>query len=389
MVIPYGRQSISEKDIEAVVEVLQSDYLTQGPVVPSFERALSEYVGAGYGVATNSATSALHIACMSLELGSDDVIWTSPITFVASANCGLYCGAGVDFVDIDPVSFNICPVALKEKLEQAAKANSLPKILIVVHMAGQSAKMEEIGKLAQQYGVAVIEDASHAIGGKYRGEPVGSCKWSDITVFSFHPVKIITTAEGGMAVTNSRDIAMKLELLRSHGVTRQPSLMHSSSPEPWYYEQIALGYNYRMTDLQAALGMSQLCRVDEFVELRTKAAAIYERDLMDLPLTLPGTDGHVQSSWHLYIIQIDPGRTDVSRGDAFRLLRDKGIGVNVHYIPVYKQPFYRANGFKDYELPVSENFYKYCISIPLFPGIIGKGQSTVISALREVLTECG
>lgn len=387
MFIPYGKQSISNEDIKAVIDVLQSDFLTQGPAVPKFERAVCEYVSAGYGIATNSATSALHIACMSLDLGSDDVIWTSPITFVASANCGLYCGAGVDFVDIDPLSFNICPISLKEKFEKAAKTNSLPKILIVVHMAGQSARMEEIGKLAQQFGVSVIEDASHAIGGKYREEPVGCCKWSDITIFSFHPVKIITTAEGGMALTNSPDIAMKMELLRSHGVTRQPNLMHSSNPDPWYYEQIALGYNYRMTDLQAALGNSQLCRVDEFVELRTEAAAIYQRDLMDLPLILPGTDRYTESSWHLYIIQIDPSRTDISRGEAFRLLRDKGIGVNVHYIPVYKQPYYRANGFKDYELPASENFYKYCISIPLFPEIIGKDQSKVIGALREVFVQ--
>lgn len=385
--IPYGKQSISADDIEAVVDVLRSDFLTQGPVVPQFEEAVCKYVGSRFGMAANSATSALHIACLALGLCEGDLLWTSPITFVASANCGLYCGAELDFVDIDADSFNMCPNALKIKLEEAASSNRLPKVLVVVHMAGNSAPMEQISRLARQYEIAIIEDASHAIGGSYQGKPIGNCEWSDVSIFSFHPVKIITTGEGGIAVTNSSEIASRMEIFRSHGVTRNRELMDSSQPEPWYYEQIALGYNYRMTEIQAALGKSQLCRVDNFVQQRAEAASIYARELSHLPLKLPSESYQASSSWHLYIIQINNDLTDLSRLEVFQRLRDKSIGVNVHYIPVYRQPYYRAMGFFNEAFPAAESFYEQCISIPLFPEVIGSRQTKVIEALNEVFPE--
>ncbi len=253
--IPYGKQEITQADIDAVVEVLKSDFLTQGPMVPKFEQSVADHVGANHAVAVNSATSALHVACMALGLEQGDWLWTSPITFVASANCGLYCGAQVDFVDIDPQTYNLCPVALKSKLEHAKRENRLPKVVVAVHLCGQPCNMQGIGALAKEYGFKVIEDASHAIGGKYQGEFIGNSRYSDITVFSFHPVKIVTTAEGGMAVTNDDELAEKMNLLRSHGITRDPALMTREPDGPWYYQQVGLGYNYRMTELQAALGV--------------------------------------------------------------------------------------------------------------------------------------
>ncbi|WP_285425072.1 UDP-4-amino-4,6-dideoxy-N-acetyl-beta-L-altrosamine transaminase [Pseudomonas sp. efr-133-TYG-103a] len=383
--IPYGRQDITQADIDSVVEVLQSDFLTQGPKVPEFEARVARHVGAKYALAVNSATSALHIACLALDLGPGDRLWTSPVTFVASANCGVYCGASVDFVDIDPKTYNICPNALSLKLEDAAREGKLPKVLVVVHLCGQSCDMQAIHALAMRYSFKVIEDASHAIGGKYKGHFIGGCQYSDITVFSFHPVKIVTTAEGGLVLTNSAALSGRMELLRSHGITRNPDLMEEASPAPWYYEQIDLGYNYRMTELQAALGISQLDRLDEYVSKRHALAARYDDLLASLPVVTPWQHPESYSGFHLYVIRLQLDQISKSRLEVFRSLRAQGIGVNVHYIPVYKQPYYKQMGFSGEDFPESEAYYEEAISLPLFPTMSEVDQDTVIAALHQAL----
>jgi len=385
--IPYGRQSISQDDIDAVVEVLRSDFLTQGPAVPRFEAAVTAYCGAAHAVAVNSATSALHLACLALGVGPGDIVWTSPITFVASANCALYCGAKVDFVDIDPRTFNMSPEALQRKLEQAQKNGELPKVVIPVHMCGQSCDMAAIHELSRQYGFRIIEDASHAIGGRYRGEPVGNCRYSDITVFSFHPVKIITTGEGGMALTNDAELAAKIRLLRTHGVTRDPALMDNASHGPWYYEQVALGFNYRMTDLQSALGMSQMKRLDEFVGQRNVLARRYDDSLAELPVVVPWQHPDCYSSFHLYVVQLQLDEISKSHRDVFVELRAAGIGVNLHYIPVYFQPYYRHLGFEPRHCEEAEDYYTRAISLPLYPDLRETQQAAVVKALTSVLRQ--
>lgn len=375
--IPYGRQDISQADIDAVVDVLKSDFLTQGPQVSAFETAIKQATGAGHALAVNSATSALHIACMALDLGPGDILWTVPNTFVASANVGLYCGADVDFVDIDPATYCMCPVALAAKLETAAAQGKLPKVLIPVHFAGQSADMAAISALARAHDIRVIEDASHAIGASYLGAPVGNCAHSDICVFSFHPVKIITTAEGGVATTNDPDLASKMDLARSHGVTRDPALMQNDSTGGWYYEQISLGYNYRMTEMQAALGASQMHRLAEFVTRRNALATRYNSLLSDLPVTLPQQNPDAYSAFHLYPVQVQ------NRAAAFAHLRDNGIGVNVHYIPVHTQPYWQARGFKQGDFPNAETYYNHAISIPLYAGLSDQDQDRVAQVLAD------
>lgn len=380
--IPYGRQDISQADIDAVERVLRSDFLTQGPVVPQFEQAVAKRVGAAHGVAANSATSALHIACAALDLGPGDLLWTAPNTFVASANCGRYCGADVDFVDIDADTFNICADKLAGKLEQAAKAGRLPKVLVAVHMCGQSPDMVRIAALARAHGVRVIEDASHSIGADYLGAPVGNCAHSDITVFSFHPVKIITSAEGGMALTNDAGLAARMERLRSHGITRDPALMTHASDGPWYYQQLELGWNYRMTEMQAALGLSQLDRLDAFIARRRALADAYDVALAEMPLDLPGRLAGAVSSWHLYVIRLH----DATRhGAVFEGLRADGIGVNLHYIPVHLQPYYRGLGFGPGDCPVAEDYYARAMSIPLYAGLSDADQAQVVAALGRHL----
>lgn len=384
--IPYGKQDIQQQDIDAVIDVLQSDFLTQGPNVPAFEQAVANRVGAEYALAVNSATSALHIACLALDLGPGDVLWTTPVTFVASANCGLYCGADVDFVDIDPATYNISVEALKTKLQQAAARDCLPKVLVVVHLCGQPCEMAAIKALADQYGVKVIEDASHAIGGKYRGEYIGNGQYSDITVFSFHPVKIITTAEGGMALTSSKALAEKMDLLRSHGITRDTEKMTHASHGPWYYQQIDLGFNYRMTELQAALGLSQLERLDEYVAKRHELAATYDELLETLPVTTPFQHPDSYSGLHLYVIRLQRDKIERSHREVFEALRAQGIGVNLHYIPVHTQPYYQNLGFVAEDFPNAMAYYHEAISLPMHPNLTDDEQRTVVSALNKALS---
>lgn len=383
--IPYGRQDISEEDIQAVVDVLRSDFLTQGPAVPKFERAICDYTGVKYAIAVNSATSALHIACESLGLGEGDWLWTTPITFVASANCGLYCGAQIDFVDIDPVTWNLSPEVLKTKLKKAKQENCLPKVLVVVHLCGLPCEMESIHALSKEYGFFIIEDASHAIGGEYKSESIGSCLYSDITVFSFHPVKTMTTGEGGMAVTNQASLASKMELLRSHGVTRDPEKMTHETGGAWYYQQIALGYNYRMTDMQAALGVSQLSRLDKFVKKRHKLADFYDKELSTLPLQLPYRSSDKYSGLHLYVIRLQKNEIRRSHNHVFDFLRANGIAVNLHYIPVHTQPYYEKMGFRLGDFPQAEIYYKEAISLPMFPTLTELQQNKVITTLKEAV----
>jgi len=383
--IPYGRQDITQDDIDSVIEVLKSDFLTQGPKVPLFEQAVAKKVGSEYAVAANSATSALHIACLALDLGPGDRLWTSPITFVASANCGLYCGATVDFVDIDPQTYNLCPKALEEKLIQAKNHNRLPKIVVPVHLCGQSCDMRRIHELSKQYNFKIIEDASHAIGGEYFGSPIGGCKYSDITVFSFHPVKIITTAEGGIATTNQSNLASKMDLYRSHGVTRDPSLMKYESDGSWYYEQIELGYNYRMTELHAALGISQMTRLDEYVACRHSLAYRYNDMLADLPVVVPWQHPDSYSSLHLYVIRLRLDHINSSHRKVFEELRALGIGVNLHYMPVYNHPYYQKLGLESEKFPEAERYYAEAISLPLFPLLTEIQQDQVVDALRASL----
>ena len=384
--IPYGCQDITQDDIDLVVEVLRSDYLTQGPRVPDFERAVAQHVGAKHAVAVNSATSALHIACLALALKPGDWLWTSPITFVASANCGLYCGARVDFVDIDPKTYNLCPVALEQKLEVAERNGCLPKIVVAVHLCGQSCDMAAIHALSLKYGFKIIEDASHAIGGKYRGTLIGGGQYSHVTIFSFHPVKIITTAEGGMALTNDDAIAENMNLFRSHGITRDPVLMTKPSEGPWYYQQIALGFNYRMTELQAALGYSQINRLDAYVARRHELARYFDALLSDLPVVTPWQHPDCYSGMHLYVIRLQPDRIDKTRAEVFQQMRDLGIGVNVHYIPVHLQPYYQAMGFKSGDYPEAERYYSEALSLPLFPKLNTSQQQFISQSLRGILS---
>lgn len=385
MLIPYARQDINEQDIQEVVAVLQSPWLTQGPAVQRFEQAVADYCGAKYAVAVNSATSALHIACLAAGLGPGDRMWTSPNTFVATANCGLYCGAEVDFVDIDPLTYNLSPAALEEKLARAAEKGQLPKVVIPVHFAGQSCAMDKIAALAKTYGFTLIEDASHAIGGSYLGEKIGSCAFSDMVVFSFHPVKIITSGEGGMVLTNNPELYQKLLRLRSHGITREPEFMTKEADGPWYYQQIELGYNYRMTDIQAALGYSQLRRLEEFVSHRHVLANRYNRLFKDYPLTLPWQDPNGFSAFHLYVIRLQTDRIDKTHRDVFESLREKGIMVNLHYIPVYTQPYYENLGFKPGLCPEAERYYQEAITLPLYAALTEEEQDQVVAALGEVL----
>lgn len=383
--IPYGRQDITQEDIDAVVAVLRSDFLTQGPCVPAFETAVARHVGAAHGVAVNSATSALHIACLALGLGPGDWLWTTPITFVASANCGLYCGAQVDFIDIDPRTYNLCPQALEEKLLAAQAAGRLPKVLVAVHLCGQPCDMAAIHALGQRFGFRIIEDASHAIGGKYKGEFIGNSRYSDITVFSFHPVKIVTTAEGGMAVTNDPQLAEKMALLRSHGITRDPRQMTHPADGPWYYQQIDLGFNYRMTELQAALGISQMQRLDQYVARRHELAIRYDNLLAALPVTRPWQHPDSYSGLHLYVIRLQLDKIGKTHLEVFESLRQQGIGVNLHYIPVHLQPYYQTMGFKRGDYPEAERYYAEAISLPMFQTMSLEQQDTVLAALGTAL----
>lgn len=386
--IQYGKQDINEADVQAVVRVLTSDYLTQGPAGPKFELAVANRCQARHAVAVTNATAALHIACLALGLGPGDRLWTSPISFVASANCALYCGAQVDFVDIDPRSYNLCPEALAAKLAVAASNGTLPKIVVAVHMAGQSCDMQAIASLAGQYGFAVIEDASHAIGGLYQNQPIGNCRYSDITVFSFHPVKIITTGEGGMALTQRDDLAHQLRLLRSHGITRDEDLMTEVPHGKWYYQQVALGFNYRMTDIHAALGLSQLERIDHFLNTRRNLANRYSALLTtkDWPVITPWQHPETMSAWHLYVIQVDRQLSRVEHKEVFNRLWDAKILVNLHYIPIHMQPWYKKMGFKEGDFPVAEEYYRQAISLPLHAVLSEAQQDQVIQALEAALT---
>jgi UDP-4-amino-4,6-dideoxy-N-acetyl-beta-L-altrosamine transaminase len=384
--IPYGRQEITQADIDAVVHVLQSDFLTQGPMVPRFENTVAHHVGARHAVAVNSATSALHLACLALGLRPGDWLWTSPITFVASANCALYCGAQVDFVDIDPQTYNMSVERLAEKLAIAEKIGKLPKIVVPVHMCGQPCDMAGIHALSRKYGFRIVEDASHAIGSKYKGEPIGNGRYSDITVFSFHPVKIITTGEGGLAVANDAQIAERMALLRSHGITRDPTRMTHEPDGGWYYQQIDLGFNYRMTEMQAALGLSQMARIEEYVASRHALARDYETKLAELPVTTPWQHPDGYSGLHLYVIRLQLARIDKSHREVFDTLRESGIGVNLHYIPVHRQPYYQRLGFNLGDYPESERYYAEAISLPMYSALTRRQQDTVVVALGQALT---
>ena len=382
--IYYGHQHITEKDIQAVERVLHSDWLTQGPAIEAFEKKVANYCGAKYAVAVTNATSALHIACKAAGLGEDDVLWTSPITFTASANCGRYCGADVDFVDIDDKTYNMSVAELRHKLETAVKK---PKVVIPVHLAGQSCDMEAIKALADEYGFKIIEDASHATGADYKNTKVGSCCYSDMTVFSFHPVKIVTTGEGGIVLTNNKELYEKLKLYRSHGITRDSDLMTQEADGPWYYQQIELGFNYRMTDMQAALGCSQMDSLDEFVARRRYLVKRYNEKLKNLPLRTPYQDEATNPSWHIYIIRVDFTKVVLSKQEIFARMRDRGIVLNLHYIPVHTQPYYQKLGFQKGDFPVSEKYYEEAITLPLYYDLTDEQQDEVIEALKEVLAE--
>lgn len=386
MMIPYGKQDINAEDIEAVLNVLQSEFLTQGPQIPHFENSIKKAVKAQYAIAVNSATSALHIACLALGVGKGDVVWTTPISFVASANCALYCGASIDFVDIDADTYNLSVFHLQKKLQHARLNHlSLPKVVIPVHLCGQSCAMQEIYQLSQEYGFSIIEDASHSIGGRYLDRSIGGCQYSDISIFSFHPVKIVTTAEGGVATTNNASLAQKMTLLRSHGITRDPLLMSTTKEGDCYYEQVCLGFNYRMTEMQAALGVSQMRRLASFVTLRNKLAKRYDHALQDLPVQLPQQMQGTYSSRHLYIIRLQLDKIQITQKEVFSLLREKGIGVNLHYIPIHLQPYYQRLGFLSGQFPHAESYYKNALSLPLYHGMTKAQQDVVIVTLKEVL----
>ena len=379
--IPYGRQSIDAADIAAVAEVLRSDFLTQGPAVERFEQAMSAYCGAAHGVAACNATAALHLACLALDLGPGDLLWTSPITFVASANCARYCGAEVDFVDIDPATYNMSAERLAEKLERAERDGRLPKIVMPVHLAGQPCDMRAIAELARRYGFRIVEDASHAVGARYANSSIGDCRYSDIAVFSFHPVKIVTTGEGGMAMTNDSELAARMALLRTHGITRDPALLQDPDEGGWYYEQHVLGFNYRMTDIQAALGTSQLTRLDNFLERRRTLARASDEAFAGAPLTRPAQSPEGQSSWHLYVIRVAAAK----RRALYDGLRDRGIAANLHYIPVPRQPYYRALGFDPADWRDAETYYAEALTLPLYAAMTDEQQSEVVTAVREIL----
>ena len=383
--IPYGRQDIRQSDIDAVIKVLKSEYLTQGPMVPLFEELIAAKVNSKYAVAANSATSALHLACLALDIGKNDIVWTSPISFVASANCVLYTGAKADFVDIDPHTFNMCVTELENKLKMSAQIGRLPKAVIVVHMCGQSADMKKIFELSQEYKFKIIEDASHAIGASYGDKFVGSCEYSDITVFSFHPVKIITTAEGGVATTNDHSLAEKMMLLRSHGVTRDGSRFVNSGCGEWYYEQHGLGFNYRMSDIQAALGISQLERLEDVISIRNDIAKKYDCLLEHLPVVRPHIALNRKSSWHLYIIKLIHKSDQNLRQGVFERMRELGIGVNVHYIPIHLQPFYRKLGFKKGDFPKAEAYYNSALTLPIYTKLTDENQVHVVNSLSLAL----
>lgn len=383
--IPYGRQDITQADIDAVIAVLKSDHLTQGPAIALFEQRVADHTGAQHAVAVSNATAALHIACLALDLGHGDWLWTTPNTFVASANCALYCGAKVDFVDIDPRTYNLCPQKLEAKLIQAQRVNKLPKVVVPVHLTGQSCDMAAIHALGLKYGFKIIEDASHAIGGQYKGEPIGKGRYSDITILSFHPVKIITTGEGGMALTNNEELATRLGLLRSHGITRDPSLMTQSMDGPWYYQQVALGFNYRMTDIQAALGVSQMTRLTDYVRRRHAIAQRYNELLADLPLTLPWQHPNSHSAYHLYVVRLQLDRILPTHRQVFEALRAANIMVNLHYIPVHTQPYYQNMGFKTGDFPEAEQYYREAISIPMHVNLTDEEQVFVVSSLKVAM----
>ena len=383
--IPYGRQEVTDEDIKSVVDVLKSDYLTQGPQVPIFEHNVKEFCNAKYAVASNSATSSLHAACFALGVSENDIVWTSANTFVASSNCAIYCGAEVDFIDIDPRTYNICSLKLESKLKYAKSQGKLPKVLIPVHLTGQSCDMKKIYDLSKEYNFKIIEDASHAIGAKYLDSYVGSCEFSDITVFSFHPVKIITSGEGGMATTNIKNIADKLLTFRTHGITRDANLIENESDGPWYYEQIDIGYNYRMTDIQAALAISQIKRLNKIVKRRHEIAEVYNEELKDLPIQLPWQDPKAYSSFHLYVIRLNLDETDITHKEFFTKMRNAGILVNLHYIPVYFHPYYRRLGFKKGYCVEAEKYYSDAISIPMFPSLKSKDQMKVIKTIKSII----
>jgi UDP-4-amino-4,6-dideoxy-N-acetyl-beta-L-altrosamine transaminase len=383
--IPYGRQCIAQADIDAVTAVLRSDFLTQGPAVPRFEQAVAARVGAAHAIAVSNATAALHIACLALGVGSGDRVWTSPNTFVASANCARYCGSTIDFVDIDPGTYNMSIDALATKLRHAQTAGELPKVVIPVHFAGLPCEMEKIHELARRYRFKVIEDASHAIGAEYHDSTIGDCRFSDIAVFSFHPVKIITTGEGGLATTQSRELARKMQLLRTHGITRESVELERTDAGPWYYEQQCLGFNYRLTDIQAALGLSQLNNLDKWIERRHKIADTYDALLAELPLILPRRPSESRSASHLYVVQVDPLRTQLKRRVVFERLRAAGVGVNVHYVPVHTHPDFRALGFHAGQFPASEAYYSRCLSLPMFAALTDIEQGHVHRALQGAL----
>lgn len=386
--IPYGRQDINQDDIDQVISVLRSDFLTQGPMVPRFENAVATYCDVNYAIAVNSATSALHIACLALGVGKGDIVWTSPISFVASANCALYCGATVDFVDIDPMTYNMSVGELEKKLVVAKKSGKLPKVVIPVHLCGQSCEMKDIHALSLKYGFRIIEDASHAIGGKYRSEPVGNCRYSDITVFSFHPVKIITTGEGGMAVTNHLDLARQMRLLRSHGISADPSDMHvRPENEIWNYQQIELGFNYRMTDIQAALGLSQIKRLDEFVMRRHEIATLYSSSFSGLPIILPHQHIDSYSSYHLYVVRLKSGVIKTTHKIIYEQLRSKEIMVNLHYIPIYRQPYYQSLDMCYGDLRNAELYFSEAITLPLYPTLSRDAQLRIINVIRGIFNK--
>lgn len=384
--IPYGKQDINQQDIDAVVDALNSDFLTQGPKAPAFEQSIKTYCGVNHALAVNSATSALHIACLALGVGPGDMVWTTPITFVASANCALYCGAEVDFVDIDSRTYNLSPSALEKKLATTASiGGKLPSVIIPVHLCGQPCDMAAIKKLSDKYGFKIIEDASHAIGGRYLERPIGNCDYSDITVFSFHPVKIITTAEGGVATTNNQQLADKMALYRSHGITRDPELMTHEADGPWYYQQVELGFNYRMTELQAALGCSQMQRLDQFVTKRHDIARRYDTLLSELPVITPYQHSEGYSGLHLYVVLLDNSVTQAHLS-VFNTMRELGVGVNLHYIPVHTQPYYQQMGFKKGDFPKAEAYYKRAISLPMHTNLTLQQQDEIVSALKQAIS---
>jgi UDP-4-amino-4,6-dideoxy-N-acetyl-beta-L-altrosamine transaminase len=382
--IPCGKQNIDQEDIDSVIKVLKSDFITQGPAVKQFENLVSSHCDAKYSFATNSATSALHISCQALGVKQGDIVWTSPISFVASANCALYLGAKIDFVDIDKKTYNMCVSKLEEKLIKSKKIGKLPKVVIPVHMTGQSCDMQKIHELSQKFGFRIIEDASHAIGGKYQNKPIGSCVFSDICIFSFHPVKIITTGEGGIAITNNKNLAEKINILRTHGITREKNLMEGDSHGDWYYQQVDLGYNYRMTDIQAALGISQIRKLDDFVTRRHKIAEKYNQSLQEASLMIPYQSPDTYSSYHLYIIRLKLDKIKKSRKQVFDELRKYGIGVNVHYVPIHTQPYYQKLGFSVGDFPEAEKYYEEAISIPIFQDLTENQQDYIIETVNNI-----